>query len=251
MDKASLILLTFCGLARAQSYADQTLKQLASTCRDLYEHGYAVDIYRRRIDQRRFAGGSSDMPRMHGPGDGAIDRIVLGRLSPNLRFELVNSGGEDWQWTTNGQTIWCYRRDLKAYTEAIAAPWPQRLGPGDGLPGYEWKYFAKFLAIEDEKDRARVLKDDIPPDHDCEGASVLIELTLAEGDAPAREELRVLTRKHLPCHSTTYFTRLGHGRMPYDFKEDITWRFRDQIDPSLFVFAPDKHARKVARFRRF
>src|ERR1035437_922628 len=90
MDKACLILLTFCGLARSQPDVDQILKQLAARCRDLYEHGYVVDIDHRRIDQRRFAEGSSDMPRMHGPGDGAIDRIVLGRLSPNLRFELAN-----------------------------------------------------------------------------------------------------------------------------------------------------------------
>lgn len=99
MDKACLILLTFCGLARSQSDVDQILKQLASTCRDLYEHGYVVDIDHRRIDQRRIDG-----PRMHGPGDGMVDRIVLGRSSLNLRFELVNAGGQDWQWTTDGQT---------------------------------------------------------------------------------------------------------------------------------------------------
>ncbi len=256
MDRTCSVFFAFCGMVHSESYVDEVLRQLASTCRDRYAHGYAVDIDHHRVDQRRFDGSPPNSDRIGVPApvmkmanDGMVDRIVLGRSGPTLRFELVNVGDEDFQWTTDGQTTWCYRRDIKAYTVARADPWPQKLGPGDGLPGYEWKYFAKFIAIENAKDGARLLKDDIPPDRDCPGASVLIELTLAEGDTPAREELRVLTREHLPCRSTAHFTRWGHG-IPYDFEENTTWRFREQVDPALFVFAPDKHARRVNRFPR-
>src|SRR5487761_2269820 len=255
VSAASLFVL-FCALARCQSSVDDVLKSVASTCRELYQHGYVVDIDHHRTDQRRFDGSSPNSDRMGVPApqmktasEGMVDRIVLGRSSRNFRFELVNTTGEDWQWTTDGRTIWCYRRDLKAYTEVKAAPWPQRLGPGDGLPGYEWKYFTKFLAIADATGQARILDDNIPPDQDCLGASVLIELTLAGGDEPAKERLRVLTHEHLPCHSTASFVRWARG-IPYDFKEDIAWRFRDRVDPNLFVFTPDKQAKRVSRFPR-
>jgi len=245
-------------LADSHDESGELLRQIATVCRGIYTQGYAVDILRHQISRRKYNTGSMaaqqdrsalPMPTVNLESDGANDRIVLARSSGKMRFERKNSAGEDWDWRADGQSVICYRRDLNLYTETPADPWPERLGPGPGLPGEEWKYFAKFLAIEDMTDHAQILKDDVPPDRFCDGASTLITLILAEDQEPARELLRVLTRSHLPCHSTIIRTRVSRAG-PMEQTETITWRFRPRPEPSFFVFAPHKRAKKVKGFPR-
>lgn len=247
-----------CGVAYSQPRIGQLLNEVGSACRELYLHGYAVDITRRVAAEQRFQTGSAavqndrtalPIPNVHAGSSLSVNRIVLARSGNSLRYELVNPASEVWQWTTNGKTTWCYRRDLNQYKQDDAEPWPVPLAPGNGLPGTEWKYFAKFLAIGDMADRARLVKDDIGPDKFCAGSSVMIDLTLAEGKEPAKEELRILNRTHLPCYLIVYRTRTSFN-LPVDVKETITWRFRDRLDPILFVFAPKKHAERVTHFPR-
>lgn len=248
------------GVAHSQPTVGQLLKEVSSACQELYLHGYAVDITRRVAAEPRFQTGSATVqsdrialpiPNVHAGGNLSVNRIVLARSGKSLRYELVNPASEVWQWTTNGETTWCYRRDLNQYQQDDAEPWPVPLAPSTGLPGTEWKYFAKFLAIGDMADRARLVKDDIGPDKFCAGSSVMLELTLAEGKEPSKEDLRILNGTHLPCYSVLFRMRTSFNfNLPVDVKETITWRFRDRLDPMLFVFAPKEHAKRVTHFPR-
>lgn len=246
-----LLLFSLGGLATAQGDAGQVLREVAVACRELYLRGYAVDIERSHVTQQRFFAGSAGddrnsvpLPRVRTIAQG--DRIVMAHSGEKLRFERITSDGQDWQWTTDGNTTICYRRDLNQFTETLAARWPEPLGPGPGLPGEEWQYFAKFLAIAYMTPNARILKTGIAPDRVCRGSSTLIELTLYEGGG-SREDLRIFDQSHLPCFSTRYSKRAATG-LPAEAKETIRWRFRDEVDPNLFVFAPRRGAKQVAGF---
>ena len=93
---------------------------------------------------------------------------------------------------------------------------------------------------------ARILKTGIAPDWVCRGPSTLIELTLDEAGG-SREDLRIFDQSHLPCFSTRYSKRAATG-LPAEAKETIRWRFRERVDPNLFVFVPRKRAKQVAGF---
>jgi hypothetical protein len=142
--------------------------------------------------------------------------------------------------------MWCYRRDLNLYTAAPAEPWPKVLGPGPGLPGVEWKYVAKFIAIAGMADRARLVDDDLPPTHACPGPSISVELPLTP-DGTFVEDLRVLSRTYLPCESIIH-RMVRTSRAVSDIDETIIWNFHaESPNPDLFIFSPRRHARQVKR----
>ncbi|HKD09102.1 MAG TPA: hypothetical protein VKB79_24580 [Bryobacteraceae bacterium] len=181
--------------------------------------------------------------------DGFRGDITLARLKERFRYELRNSFGEIWQWTTDGHLTWAYRPDRNVYTQTQAEPWPERLGPGPGLPGTEWKYLTKFLAIGDMSQRATIDRDDIPADKNCAGPSVLMTLSLSDDpDLPSSENLRILTRSYLPCYSViTRREKSPHASLE-DTVESIIWRFRDGAPESSEIsFAPKNGARLVKR----
>ncbi len=97
--------------------------------------------------------------------------ITLSRLGEKLRYDLKTPLSEHWQWITDGHTVWCYRPDLNLYTVNPADPWPKVLGPGPGLPGVEWKYITKFLAIAKMAGQTKRISDDLPPSRTCPGAA--------------------------------------------------------------------------------
>ena len=244
-----------------QSQVSELLEQVGHTCRRLYLHGYVVDVDRHRTIEQHFSmrGGSGQpggdrygLPIPPSPlrHDGEIDHITLAHSGQCFLYELRNTFGHIWEWRTDGYSVWCYRRDLHLYTEKKADPWPTQLGPGPGLPGYEWKYFAKFLALADMSARAHVIRDDVAPDRFCNGPSVIVGLALNEGREPAREELRILTRSHLPCHSVIYrLRRSAEGGVMMDSTETITWRFRNKLpDPGLCAFKPPRGSKRVEHF---
>lgn len=243
--------------------AQAVLQQVASTCRELYKHGYVVEVTRHEFTRPHFSTGTGadvrqgmPAPLVPGSNSGAVDHVLLARSGKKFRFDVRNSAKEVWEWITDGETLWCYRRDLNEYTETKTDPWPERLGPGPGLPGTEWKYFAKFLAIGDVDGQTIIVQADAPADSTCAGPSVVLDLDLGSGGMPAgeilqhKEELRVLTGSHLPCRSTTHEVFRIKGQM-LDRTESITWKFREQApDPSMFVFAPRPAAKQVKRFSR-
>lgn len=246
-----ILLFGLGGLATAQDDAGQVLRDVAAACRELYMRSYAVDIETTHVTQQRFVAGSAaddrnalPLPRVRTVARG--NRIVMGHSGERFRFERIAPDGQDWQWTTDGTTTVCYRRDLNQFTETLAARWPEPLGPGPGLPGEEWQYFAKFLAIADMAPSARIVKRGIAPDRVCRGSSTLIELRLDEASG-SREELRIFDQSHLPCFSTRYAMRAATG-LPAEAKETIRWRFRDEVDQNLFVFKTRKGAKQVAGF---
>jgi len=244
-------------LALPQSDVRALLEQVGLAVRRRYLDGYVLDIDRLQRSQKHFnADGLSDraglpIPAMPKPSDGAHDRITLARLGKGFRYDIRNSADEQWQWITDGHTVWCYRNDLNVYTVTEANPWPERLGPEPGLPGVEWKYLTKFLAIADAAERAQILRDDAPPDKTCSGPSVAIELSLAEGSEPLREQLRVLARSHLPCQTVIDRTRQDRRAGPADSRETISWRFQDGPPaPGFLIFTPRAHAKRVKRIPR-
>lgn len=149
------------GVAFCQPDVRDVLERVAAAVRARYLGGYIVQIERHQSAKPHYGtppGGTardSGLPILPAPGrsGGAHDVITLARLGKNLRYYLKNVLNEPWQWITDGQTVWCYRRDLNLYTKTPAEPWPEVLGPGSGLPGVEWKYVTKFLAIGKTADR--------------------------------------------------------------------------------------------------
>ncbi len=244
-----------------QSQVSGLLEQVGYACRKLYLHGYVADINRHRTVQQHFhMGGWSGQPGGDRFGlpiplppvrhDGEVDRITLARSGQCFLYGRHTTFGKIWEWRTDGYKTWCYRRDLHLYTEAQADSWPTQLGPGPGLPGDEWKYFTKFLAIADMSERAHIIRDDVPPDKSCLGPSVIVELDLSEGREPAREDLHILTHSHLPCRTVIYrLRRSAQSGVMMDSTETITWRFRNEPPhPSLFVFTPPKKSKRVKQF---
>ncbi|MEO7145354.1 MAG: hypothetical protein ABI165_17805 [Bryobacteraceae bacterium] len=259
------LLLVLCSsiLSHAQSppsEIDDLLRQVASKCRELYRQGYAVDIRRRRIQRPHFGeagqpgGNRIGLPIPLPPGalsiDGQVEQIKLARSGRHLRYEVRNVLGPVWDWWTDEQTIWCYRPVLGLYTETRADPWPTRLGPGPGLPGIEWKYFTKFLAIDDMRGHASIVKDDVDPDSSCHGPSVVVELKLSGRRNPATEDLRILTRSRLPCQTVIHWLRRGTlVGADTDSTDTIAWSFQDRPPaPAVFVFTPPKNAKRVTKF---
>jgi hypothetical protein len=194
--------------AFCQSDVGALLGHVASAIRSRYLGGYFVSIDRHQRAKPHFGaplGGNMrklapPVPSMPTQNDGAHDRITLARLGDRLRYDLRNSAGELWEWTTDSHTVWCYRRDLNVYTVAAAEPWPKELGPGPSLPGVEWKYLAKFLAIPKMAYQTKLLNDDLPPNRVCRGPSISVELSLAPEQGSV-ETLRILSRTYLPCES--------------------------------------------------
>ncbi|MBS1859841.1 MAG: hypothetical protein JST11_31010, partial [Acidobacteria bacterium] len=190
----------------AQSDVQTVLDRVTSAVRARYLSGYLVSIDRHKRAEPHYGAalGGSDFdngplaPNIPFGDDGAHDVITLARLGHRVRCDLHNKGDQRWQWLTDGHTLWTYRQDIGLYTEEPAEPWPQPLGPGTGLPGKEWHYLAKFLALSGMADTARIISDDLAPTAACPGPSVLLELSLPG----AKEELRVLSKSHLPCQST-------------------------------------------------
>lgn len=255
-----LLLAAGPGPARAQSEVASLLDQLSRTVRELYLNGYVVDIdyhnwadphYGPDVGGTAFDPNAISAPDFHRKDDGGYDRITMARLGERFRFVFRNKVGGITQWTTDGHTLWCYREDLNAYTRTAAPPWPKELGSGPGLPGDEWEYLTKFLAIAGMADHARIVSDDLPPDADCPGPSALVELTLTTGRDAATERLRILTQSHLPCRDTIDQTYTHGLAISTDRHRTITWKFHpDPPPPGYFTFAPRKHAKKVKRFPR-
>lgn len=236
----------------AQSDVQTVLDQVTSAVRARYLGGYLVSIDRHKRAAPHYGGALGGSGFDDGPlapnipfgDDGAHDVITLARLGHYVRYDVRNSGGDRWQLLTDGNTLWTYRQDIGLYTEEPAEPWPQRLGPGPGLPGIEWHYFAKFLALSGMADNTRLISDDLAPTAACPGPSALLEISLPDG----KEELRVLSKSHLPCQSKTLRNGSSAHGIHSDVDETIVWRFApDRPAASFFVFAPHKGARRVKR----
>ncbi|MGH9668125.1 MAG: hypothetical protein ACRD9L_27210 [Bryobacteraceae bacterium] len=116
----AVVLLGLSNTAFSSPDVGELLKKVASTCRNFYLHGYVVDITRHQISLPHYDTGGIGAdhrvgvpsPIIHKPSAG--DRIVLARSGRSLRYELRDSLGEIFEWTTDERTIWCYRRDLNA-----------------------------------------------------------------------------------------------------------------------------------------
>lgn len=241
--------------AMAQSDVQTVLDRVTSAVRARYLSGYLVSIdrylhaaphYGPGVGGTAFDGESLD-PLIPFKDAGSHDIVTLARLGHRVRCDVHNKGDQRWQWLTDGHTLWTYRQDVGLYTEESAKPWPQPLGPGPGLPGLEWKYIAKFLALSGIADHARIVSDDLAPTAECPGPSVLLEITIPGG----KEELRVLSRSSLPCQTVIHWSVSPKLALPTDFDEAIVWKFApDPPAPSLFVFAPRKHAKRVKQMPR-
>jgi hypothetical protein len=239
----------------AQSDVQTVLDQVTSAIRARYLGGYLVSIDRHQraephygpgVGGTMFDGEALD-PVIPFKDDGAHDVITLARLGHRVRCDLHNKGDQRWQWLTDGHTLWTYCLDVGLYTEEPAMPWPQSLGPGPGLPGWEWHYFAKFLALSGMADHARIVSDDLAPTAECPGPSVLLEITIPGG----KEKLRVLSRSYLPCQAIIRWSVSPKLALLTDFDETIVWKFApDPPVASLFLFAPRKGAKRVKRMPR-
>lgn len=175
--------------------------------------------------------------------------IVLARSGRAFHYQIGAPGNKNpMLWITNGDITWHYRPWLKEYTEIPAGEWPKEAGPAAGLPGIEWKYFAKFRAIAGMTNRAKLLKDDVAPNDTCPSASSVLELQLGTG---AVEELHVLTKSNLVCQSIVRRRMSFGGHVEY-FVDTTSWKFlatSEPIDPGLFIFRPSKGTRKVQHFK--
>jgi len=253
------VLLFGATAARCEDDTKQLLERIAYACRVAYLNGYFVHIRRWELTSNRMNAGGSTADRQGTPvpvipfgNDGFRGDITLARLKTSFRYEIRNSLGQTWQWITDGKLVWSYRPDRNVYTQAKAQPGPERLGPEPGLPGIEWKYVTRFLAIGDMSQRATVVRDDIGPDNNCSGPSVLIKLSLSDDlTAPSSESLRVLTRSYLPCYSVITRRERGWRLTMTDTVESMTWRFRDEPpDANEVAFHPKSSARLVKRLPR-
>jgi hypothetical protein len=239
----------------AQLDVKRFLDQVSSAVRARYLDGYVVSIDRHKRADPHFGlalGGTlrdqfPPAPIIHFRDDGIHDLVTLARLGHCVRYDLHNKAGETWLWLTDGQMLWTYCRNIGLYTEVPAEAWPKRLGPGPGLPGVEWKYVDKFLALSGMTNKARFVSDDLAPTSECPGPSTLLELTIPGG----KEELRVLSKSHLPCQSTTHRTIRTPRAGLYDLDETIVWKFApDPPAASLFVFTPNRGSKRVKRLPR-
>ncbi len=127
----------------AQLDVRNLLGEVSSAVRARYLGGYVVSIDRheRASLHYGFAPGGTlrdqpPAPIIHFKDDGIHDVITLARPGRQVRYDLRNKAAQQWQWLTGGQTLWTYCRDAGLYTEKPAEPWPQRLGPGPGLPAW-------------------------------------------------------------------------------------------------------------------
>jgi hypothetical protein len=241
--------------ACSQADVPAILDHLAAAIRSRYLGGYSVSIERRQYAHPHYGeplGGnmrelSPPRPTFSDPRKVAASHITLARLGDKLRYDLRNPGSERWQWITDGRTVWCYRPDLNVYTVNPADPWPRVLGPDPGLPGIEWKYIAKFLAIDKMAAQTKLISDDLPPTRTCPGPSISLEIQLP--DAPYVEGLRILSRTHLPCETSIHRFAKRVRMTPSDIDETITWTFPDEPPaPDYFVFSPSKKAKQVQKF---
>lgn len=249
---ALVLLLAFLPVAEAQtSQTAELLQKIAATYNNI--HSYVIAVQR---DRR---GGNSPIPSdhiadmQHGlflPREPALlnSAILLASSGKNFRYQIEATGTKNpMVWLTNGKTTWHYWPNVNKYTQTSAEPWPSQAGPGRGLPGIEWKYFAKFRAIAGMGNRAKLAKIDIPPDDTCPATSAILELQLRTGADAATEELHVMTRSGLVCESVVRSRLPFGGHMEY-FTDTTSWTYRQtngKIDPTLFLFTPPKHAKRV------
>ena len=244
--------------ARSQSDVSAILDHLASAIRSRYLGGYSVSIERHQYAHPHYGHGlggdnmrelSPPRPTFSDPRKAAASHITLARLGDKLRYDLRNPVAERWQWITDGRTVWCYRPDLNVYTVNPADPWPKLLGPGPGLPGVEWKYITKFLAIDKMAAQTKFISDDLAPTRACPGPSIALEIHLP--DAPYVEDLRILSRTYLPCETFIHGFKKGVHMTATDIDETINWTFRDGPPaPDYFVFSPRKRAKQVKKIPR-
>ncbi len=177
--------------------------------------------------------------------------MMLARSGRSFHFEgVVPNNKNKILWITNGQTTWHYGPRLQKYTELPARPWPERAGPGLGLPGLEWQYFTKFRALAGMANRARLVSTHVKSDEACPGPTTEIELQVGTVDQKKTERLRILNSNNLVCESKVeYQTSKNHGQL---VTVTTTWRY-DQvsglINPELFTFNPPKGAKRVASFQ--
>lgn len=102
----------------SQADVQLLLRDVARACRQKYVEGYTVDIERWEDTESLSNSGPPSgyrtavpVPTGHLEKNGYRGRMVMARLAGMFRFELNNAFGEKWQWTSNGQAVWCYRPD--------------------------------------------------------------------------------------------------------------------------------------------
>lgn len=183
-------------------------------------------------------------------GDGLrnpLNYVLLARSGKRVRYEA----GQDRRkpgliWFTDGVTTWRFSAERNRYTEAAAEAWPAVQGPGNDLPGLEWRYVRKFRTLPDMASRTKLILDGVPADKACAHPSVLLEIDITDNPDRAVERLRIDKETGLPCHSVLRVQRTGGGRAS-EYVTTTTYRLRP-VDPAgdahLFSFVPPKGARR-------
>ena len=177
--------------------------------------------------------------------------MLLARSGNSFRYEVNSELSGGMIWIDNGGTTWQYFRDSNKYTEQPSEKWPERADPGPGLPGFEWEFVLKFRDLGGTASRATLVKDNIPPEAECPGASALVEIRIAVGPEPVTERLRIAKDTGLICGSVVNRVRRFRGTRSEYWTTNF-WTYRQlsgPIDASLFRFVPPKKARKVKDLR--
>jgi hypothetical protein len=174
--------------------------------------------------------------------------ILLVRSGQMFRYEYRTPVSEG-VWLTDGVTEWHWRRDLEEYIEQAASLRRQE-GPGNGLQGVEWAYFAKFRTIHTAVGSAKLLKTDVRRDNDCPEPAVLVEIAL--GQSPLRESEKLWIGVRTSRVYRSVLTRSGVYRGTAQRLERRTvWNYEaidERIDPALFQFRPPKGSERVTSF---
>lgn len=259
---SACLLLSISQGARGDSArAQELLNQVASTYKAI--KNYVVVINHQRRGGAAPVLGVTPQPNAHiadNEGPATVipfdpmmlieSRIVLARSGRAVHYQVGAPGSKPAMlWIDSGDITWQYRPKIKKYTEQPAAEWPQRPGPGPGLPGLEWKYFTKFRAIGGMANHATLLKEDVAPDDTCPSAFSVVELKIGTAIV---EDLHIMTKSSLVCQSIVRRHFIGGGGHLEYFTDTTSWKFlktSDPIDPSLFIFHPPKHVKKVTHFK--
>ena len=175
--------------------------------------------------------------------------VKIERSGKKVRYEWRDRLGEAAQGIlfTDGNTTWKYSARTNKYME-YASTWPPFPGPYQGLPGLEWKFVTRFMAVQDMAEKATLKDDDVSPDSICSAPTAKVEIQLAKHGHPALETLRVYTRTGLICQSIDWQARMS-GVHVQEFRNTTTWDYLTVASAPLkdFEFVPPKGARRVTK----
>lgn len=218
--------------------ASTLLQRVASAYANVRD--YVIDV-----DYWNYGAALGVQPRDRG----STQRITIARSGDKFAFRW-RDGGRDLIWNTDGLQELQYRADLKEYILKPAAPWPAMQGPGPGLPGIEWSYFARFRAIGGAIPNISAYRGTMKPDRTCPFPTAVVEIQLSEGKNPVKERLRVDAGTALIC--TMSSERVMEVRTSKHMQwREFHWTYRrtsGPVDEELFTCDPPGKAKAVDRF---